>query len=185
MLENFFKKSRPNIPEEYEIVYSHRKSLAIQVKSPWIVIIRAPSRCANIFIENFVNSRRDWIEKNLQKIQQKSQRKNYNSEEIAILKEKLRKYILPKVEELWQKTDFPKYGTIKITKSEGRWWSCSSKNNLNFSYRLAEYLETNTDFIDAVIIHELCHIKEKNHWIQFWKLVYEYCPEYKKILARK
>ncbi len=34
MLENFFKKSRPNIPEEYEIVYSHRKSLAIQIKSP-------------------------------------------------------------------------------------------------------------------------------------------------------
>lgn len=34
MLENFLQKSRPNIPDNFEIIYSHRKSLAIQIKSP-------------------------------------------------------------------------------------------------------------------------------------------------------
>jgi predicted metal-dependent hydrolase len=34
--------------------------------------------------------------------------------------------------------------------------------------------------IDYVIIHELMHIKEKNHSAKFWKLVELVMPEYKK-----
>ena len=33
--------------------------------------------------------------------------------------------------------------------------------------------------IEYIIIHELCHTKEKNHSEKFWKLVAKNCPEYK------
>lgn len=35
------------------------------------------------------------------------------------------------------------------------------------------------DVIKYVIIHELAHIKEKNHGKRFWTLVEQYEPEYK------
>lgn len=121
MLEKFFTNSRPNIPEEYEIIYSNRKTLAIQIKSDGRVFIRSPFRCKNIFIENFVNSRKDWIEKNLEKINQNSMRKNFSKTEIEEMKQNLKNYIIPKTKEIWEKTNFVPYTNIKITKSETRW----------------------------------------------------------------
>jgi hypothetical protein len=36
-----------------------------------------------------------------------------------------------------------------------------------------------TPLIDYVIIHELCHIRFKNHSRDFWNLVSYQCPDYK------
>lgn len=183
MLEKIFNNSRPNIPEEYEVIYSHRKTLAIQIKSPWLVIIRAPHYCHNSFIEKFVLSRQSWIEKNLEKTQKKWTKKSFTEKEIFEMKQKLRTYIFPRVKEIWNKNNFlPPYTGIKITKSETRWWSCSAKNSLNFSYRLAEFLNEKTEFIDAVIVHELAHLQEKNHQKPFWDLVYKMMKNYNQII---
>ena len=35
------------------------------------------------------------------------------------------------------------------------------------------------EVIDYVVIHELAHLKERNHGAQFWALVEKMCPEYK------
>jgi len=40
-------------------------------------------------------------------------------------------------------------------------------------------------FIDAVIIHEIAHLREKHHQPAFWKLVYEMMPEYKDIMQHQ
>jgi len=34
--------------------------------------------------------------------------------------------------------------------------------------------------IDYVIIHELTHLKEINHSRNFWKVVTEHCPQWRK-----
>jgi predicted metal-dependent hydrolase len=38
------------------------------------------------------------------------------------------------------------------------------------------------EFIDAVIVHELAHLREKHHQSSFWKLVYTMMPEYETIM---
>ena len=63
---------------------------------------------------------------------------------------------------------------IKDTKS--RWGSCSSRGNLNFSWRLMMAPEP---VLDYVVIHELCHLKYMDHSEHFWNLVAEFCPSYK------
>jgi len=65
---------------------------------------------------------------------------------------------------------------INITSAEKRWGSCSADDNLSFSFRL---IMAPPDIIDYVIVHELMHIKEKNHSAAFWKLMEAVMPEYK------
>jgi predicted metal-dependent hydrolase len=72
------------------------------------------------------------------------------------------------------------YNRVYIRDQKSRWGSCSAKRNLSFNWRLIMVPES---IIDYVIIHELCHLKEMNHSKTFWKLVAEYCPEWR--LQRK
>ena len=34
------------------------------------------------------------------------------------------------------------------------------------------------DVVDYVVIHELAHLKEKNHTDRFWRIVGKYDPDY-------
>lgn len=65
---------------------------------------------------------------------------------------------------------------ISITSATTRWGSCSDKNNLNFSWRL---MLAEPETIEYVTIHELSHIKEKNHGKRFWQLVERYMLDFK------
>ncbi len=70
-----------------------------------------------------------------------------------------------------------KYNKINITNAQKRWASCSSKKNLNFSWRL---IMAPLRVIDYVVIHELVHLEEKNHTRDFWNKVKLLMPDYEK-----
>lgn len=65
---------------------------------------------------------------------------------------------------------------LRITSAERRWGSCSEDNHLAFSFRL---IMTPPEVVDYVVVHELMHIREKNHSSKFWDLVVEVTPDYK------
>jgi predicted metal-dependent hydrolase len=65
---------------------------------------------------------------------------------------------------------------IKINSAKTRWGSCSWKNSLNFSWLLVMAEES---VIDYVVVHELSHIKQHNHSLNFWKEVEKIIPNYK------
>ncbi|MDD2920895.1 MAG: SprT family zinc-dependent metalloprotease [Anaerolineales bacterium] len=66
---------------------------------------------------------------------------------------------------------------VKISSAKTRWGSCSHDGSLNFTWRL---VMAPLDVIDYVVLHELAHLRVKNHSPKFWKVVEEICPEYKK-----
>jgi len=67
---------------------------------------------------------------------------------------------------------------IKFRKLKKRWGSCTYDNKLIFNYNAIQLSEL---FSDYIIIHELAHIKQKNHSKDFWNLVEEYLPGSKTI----
>jgi predicted metal-dependent hydrolase len=69
------------------------------------------------------------------------------------------------------------YNKVSIKSQKSRWASCSKKGNLHFNLLLAA---APPDVIDYVIIHELVHLIEFDHSSQFWQLVKEADPDYKK-----
>lgn len=68
------------------------------------------------------------------------------------------------------------YKEIRIKDQRTRWGSCSSKKNLNFSWRL---IMAPPEVLDYVIVHELCHLKFMDHSDNFWNHVEEVLPDYK------
>ena len=69
------------------------------------------------------------------------------------------------------------YNKISIKNQKSRWASCSKNGNLNFNLLL---VAAPSNVIDYVIIHELMHLIEFDHSQQFWQLVREADPDYKK-----
>jgi len=64
---------------------------------------------------------------------------------------------------------------IRISNARCRWGSCSQDDRLYFSWRL---IMATPSIIDYVVVHELAHMKEKNHSRCFWKLVAKNVPDY-------
>lgn len=67
--------------------------------------------------------------------------------------------------------------SVKYRKNKNTWGSCNHKNGLNFNIYLCKFP---IDVMEYVVIHELAHIKHKNHSKKFWDLVEIYCPDYKR-----
>ena len=76
------------------------------------------------------------------------------------------KRLLPnRIKQLADKFGFDFTG-LKIQSSKSRWGSCSGLKSINLSLYL---MLLPAPLIDYVILHELCHTKEMNHGIHFWK----------------
>ena len=65
---------------------------------------------------------------------------------------------------------------ITITGAEKRFGSCSAKNRICFSWRLMAYPE---EAIDYVVVHELAHIRHKDHSKRFYAFVEEVLPDWR------
>lgn len=69
---------------------------------------------------------------------------------------------------------------IKIKTQKSRWGSCGIHNDINLNWLL---VLASPEIMEYVVVHELCHIKERNHSIRFWQLVEAHLPNYQQ--ARK
>jgi len=86
-----------------------------------------------------------------------------------------RKIIIERVQYFAAQHHFT-YRQVKISNARTRWGSCSAKGNLNFTWRL---IMAPLPVIDYVVVHELVHLKIKNHSRQFWNRVEELMPDYR------
>ena len=151
----------------YEIVYSARKTLAVQVKADGSVVVRAPKRMAKYKIEAFLKEKQDWIhthrEKALAAAEQKAANRLTEAERKAAVKRAAQ--MLAEKTARFAKEMGVTYGRITIREQKTRWGSCSSAGNLNYNWKLVLMPER---VMDYVVIHELAHRLELNHSDRFW-----------------
>lgn len=135
--------------------------------------------------------KKTWIENNLKEMEKKALKedeflllgKKEKLQNFAIknldtfYKNEIQKYIPKLVEEYSKKMKlYPE--KISYRKNKRTWGSCNYKNELNFNILLMKYP---IFIMEYIVIHELAHIKHKNHSKNFWILVEKYCPQYKEI----
>lgn len=66
---------------------------------------------------------------------------------------------------------------IIIKTQKKRWGSCSRDGTLRFNWRV---VIAPMSIIDYIVVHELCHLKVKNHSAEFWRLVSLALPDYQR-----
>lgn len=91
------------------------------------------------------------------------------------LKNKAKETLCEKVKE-WAAKIGVEFNQVFVKDQQTVWGSCSSKKNLNFSYRIIKMPLAVQDYL---IIHELCHLIHMNHSTEYWQLVALFCPDYK------
>ena len=64
---------------------------------------------------------------------------------------------------------------IMVGERTSRWGSCSRQGTVSFCYRL---VMAPPAVVDAVVIHELCHLAHLDHGPRFHALVAELCPDH-------
>lgn len=170
---------------DYEIIYSKRKTLCLQIKRDGRVIIRCPYRTSKERIESFYNSHLEWVKKKVEATKNRMVPINELSDtDIEDLKSKAWEYIPSRVDYFASIMGVTP-ANVSINRAKTRFGSCNSKKRLNFSCNVMRYP---IEAIDYVIVHELAHIKELNHSKRFWGIVESILPDYKerqKILKTK
>ena len=160
------------------IVISNRKTIAIEINSKGI-IVRAPLKMRDDEIAAYLEKKKSWIDKHLQKVMEHHEAlkdvKPYTMDEIQALADKALQVIPEKVKRYAPLIGVD-YGRITIRNQRSRWGSCSSAGNLNFNCLLMELPD---EVIDSVVVHELCHRKHMNHSPQFYAEIEKVFPQYK------
>lgn len=169
----------------YEIIYSSRKTLTLQITPEGRVIVRAPRRCSRSYIDSFVRENAQWVERHLKKLREQTEMGDNLAHPPLSDKDRAR-YIAIARDIFTRKTEYYarimgiSYGRIAIREQKTRWGSCSSKGNLNFNWRLILAPE---EVLDYVVVHELAHRREMNHSRAFYAVVESVLPDYRR--ARK
>jgi predicted metal-dependent hydrolase len=65
---------------------------------------------------------------------------------------------------------------VKVGDTRTRWGSCSARGTVSLCYRL---VMAPPEVIDAVVIHELCHLRHLNHGPRFYALLERHCPDHR------
>ena len=147
--------------EEYTIIREYTKKFQISIK------IDQEQKQFNILVPE--NIQQDVLKINIDKAIKKLFKNNTE----VLIKAKL---------PYWSKVTGFDYNKVTVRDATTRFGSCmTSKKNVYFSSRLIMLPE---DKVDAIIVHELCHMKYKNHNKQFYDLVEKYISNYKEIDKR-
>ncbi len=100
---------------------------------------------------------------------------------IKILRKRAKEYLPQRLEYFAGKHGF-KFERVFLKNNTSNWGSCSSKSNINLNIHLMRLPQQVCDYI---IIHELCHLKYRNHGVKFHEMVNLLCGGKEKELTRE
>ena len=154
--------------------------MSIQVADDKKIIVKVPLGTPTFMAENFIREKKDWITKQLEKVEKQSKLADsmgpLTEEDIRQIKKKAR-VIIPQRVEYYAKMAGISYNRIFIRLQKSRWGSCSVDGNLNFNCLL---VLMPPEILDSVVVHELCHRRHMNHSKEFYDEVLRIFPDYKR-----
>lgn len=178
--------------KEADIKRRKCKYLRIKVKDARVQVI-APYGTSLRTINDFVESKREWIEKTVKKQNDLFLRANNISKSIFYQGEIVETEI--PVEDAYKRFYFPKlnylserieelsvqYGfnfkRLRFSNARTLWGTCDRYNNIRLNWRL---LALPSELCDYVMVHELVHTIHHNHSPSFLKELEKFLPDCKK-----
>ena len=161
---------------EYTVLRSRRRTIALQVTREAQVVVRAPLYAAEADIRHFVLAHEDWLSCQLARQRERLSAHPPRSPEEQEALRRQAKAQLPDMVRHWAQEMGVTPTGLKITSARTRFGSCSGKNSLCFSLYLMQYPP---EAIDYVVVHELAHIRHKDHSPAFYAEVSRYLPDYR------
>ena len=156
-----------------KIIRSRRKTITLEVKDDASILIRAPRFVPTNFLQDLIAKKQRWIKKRQAQVLKKQEFRQQIDVESCKTKAA---QLIPQRVTFYSDITGIDCKKVKITSAKKRWGSCSSRGNLNFSWRL---VLAPLPVIDYVVVHELAHIIHRNHSKRFWALVKKLYPNYK------
>ncbi len=165
------------------------KHVYLRVLNPTLIQIKTNIYYTLYEAKDLIQKKMTWIENSIIRLEEK----NINEDEFLYLgvRKKLEDFKIKNIDTFYKK-EIIKYlpdlvdiyskkmnlipTSLKYRKNKRTWGSCNYKNGLNFNILLMKFP---IELMEYVVIHELAHIKHKNHSKKFWDLVEEFCPDYK------
>lgn len=158
---------------------SRRKSLSLSVTKDLQVLVKAPYLMKSSIIKDFIAKNEWWIESRVERQKGINALKDEYSSSTAVGRAK-RKAVLEMLSQrtlYWADIMGVKPSKIRLSSAEKRFGSCNSKGEISYSVILAHF---SAEEQDAVIVHELAHLKEMNHGKRFYEIVLKTMPDYRK-----
>ena len=144
------------------------KHLTISVKPFTGVRVAVPEGLSFQKAEEFVFTKKDWIQRHLVRMKQYEGNDGTASGFFDdIDKSKTKRRLTSRLKYLAGKQGFT-YNRVFIRNQKSRWGSCSSKNNISLNMKIVRLPE---ELMDYVILHELTHTRIKNHSHDFWSMM--------------
>ncbi|MFC2007051.1 M48 family metallopeptidase [Chloroflexota bacterium] len=141
------------------------KRVIISVRTSKGTRVAVPTRTSFKKALEFVCLKKEWILRQLAKIEQNETRKKAFTDLFqAIDKTDARERLKDRLYHLAREHGFT-CKNVSIREQRTRWGSCSHKNNISLNLKLVLLPK---ELIDYVILHELVHTRIHNHSKEFW-----------------
>ena len=180
-------------PYEIEVHYKKMKNIYLKIKPDGNIMISAPIGTSQSYLIEFVKRKEEWIEARLQKMAQRQQsaialgkdeillfgkpvKGSLSDEEFSEL---LHKKIMSYYHKYWHffQTQGCSPVEIKYRKMKSTWGVCRpTLCTITFNKRL---VHQPAEFIEYVVLHELCHLLIPRHNRDFYDLLAFHMPKYK------
>lgn len=166
---------------EVELTRKRIKRMNMRIKEPdGRIVISAPYLVPDREVVTFVRSRRDWIDRNVERVRARSliHPKPVDKAEKEALRTHLKRRIEARLPVIEEATGLYCSGWT-VRDMHTRWGSCNTvTNHINLSLMLATRSDTELDY---VILHELVHTVVPGHGPDFYALMDRFMPGWKKI----
>lgn len=160
---------------DYQVVRSRRRTVALQVDQTGSVVVRAPMTLpAEETAPSWKSTRHGSIASSSVRPGIGRSTRSHPQEQEALRRQA--KAHLPQRVAYWAGVMGVRPTGIRITSARTRFGSCSGKNSLCFSLYLMAYPP---EAIEYVVVHELAHIRHKNHSPAFYAEVERCLPDWR------